>query len=139
MDCVSVCPVKNTLELKTKGFNRQVWSPLKLGMVIVGLFIGLVYAAEITGHWKSSVSEYEFRVRLQEIDSSKYSHPGGRVQTPSPFSPSPLSLKSKHKSISHASSMRNEDPNRAKLHQDPGGNCDNDTLQWVTSDVYRFW
>ncbi len=89
MDCVSVCPVKNTLELKTKGFNRQVWSPLKLGMVIVGLFIGLVYAAEITGHWKSSVSEYDFRVRLQEIDSSKYSHPGGRVQThpPSPHLP----------------------------------------------------
>ena len=78
MECTSVCPVKNTLELKTKGFTRHVWSPLKLGVVILGLFIGLVYTAEITGHWKSSVTEHEFRMRLKEIDSPAYTHPGVR-------------------------------------------------------------
>jgi hypothetical protein len=78
MECTSVCPVKNTLELKTKGFTGYVWSPLKLGVVILGLFIGLVYTAEISGHWKSSVTEHEFRMRLKNIDSPAYTHPGVR-------------------------------------------------------------
>jgi polyferredoxin len=74
MDCTSVCPVKNTLELKTKGFHKRVWSPLRLGVVILGLFAGVMYTAEITGHWKSRVTENEFRMRLKEIDT----HPGVR-------------------------------------------------------------
>ena len=78
MECASVCPVNKTLELKTKGFTRYVWSPLKLGVVIMVLFIGLVYTAGITGHWKSSVTEQEFRMRLKEIDSPSYTHPGVR-------------------------------------------------------------
>ena len=78
MDCISVCPVKNTLELKTQGFPRHVWSPLKLGVVILGLFAVFVYTAEITGHWKSSVAETEFRMRFKEIDSPAYAHPGVR-------------------------------------------------------------
>ncbi len=78
MDCTSVCPVKNTLELKTKGFHKHVWSPLMLGVVILGLFVGVVYTAEITGHWKSRVTENEFRMRLKEIDSPAYTHPGVR-------------------------------------------------------------
>lgn len=77
MECTAVCPVKDTLQLKTKSV-RHVWSPLKLGVVIMGLFLALVYTAEITGHWKSSVTENEFRMRLKEIDSPAYSHPGVR-------------------------------------------------------------
>jgi len=75
MDCTLVCPVKNTLELKTKGVSKKAWSVARLGAVILVLYLGLVYAASITGHWKSSVSEKEFRVRLQEIHSAKYTHP----------------------------------------------------------------
>ena len=75
MDCTLVCPVKNTLELTTKGVSKKAWSVARLGTVILVLYLGLVYAASITGHWKSSVSEKEFRVRLQEIHSAKYTHP----------------------------------------------------------------
>jgi hypothetical protein len=78
MDCTLVCPVRGTLKLKTAGFSRKPWSPLKLGIVIMGLFVALFYTAEITGHWKSSLSEHEFRTRLQEINSPKYTHPGVR-------------------------------------------------------------
>jgi hypothetical protein len=49
-----------------------------LGVVIMGLFIGLVYTAGITGHWKSSVTEQEFRMMLKNIDSPAYTHPGVR-------------------------------------------------------------
>jgi NAD-dependent dihydropyrimidine dehydrogenase PreA subunit len=78
MDCTSVCPVKSTLELKTKGFPRYIWSPLRLGVVVLGLFAVFMYTAKITGHWKSSVPETEFRMRLKEINSPAYTHPGIR-------------------------------------------------------------
>jgi ferredoxin len=78
MDCTSVCPVKITLELKTKGFPRYIWSPLRLGVVVLGLFAVFMYTAKITGHWKSSVPETEFRMRLKEINSRAYTHPGIR-------------------------------------------------------------
>jgi polyferredoxin len=78
MDCTSVCPVKNTLELRTKGFGKKVWSIAKLGAVVIVVFVLLVYTARVTGHWTSNVSEKEFRMRLQEIHSPKYTHPGIR-------------------------------------------------------------
>lgn len=76
MDCTLVCPAQNTLDLKTNGIRKKVWAPAKLGAIIIGVFIVVVYSAEITGHWKSRMSEYEFRMRLQALDSPKYRHPG---------------------------------------------------------------
>lgn len=78
MDCTLSCPVKETLEMKTKGMGRRAWSLASLGAVVVVVFVGLVYTAQITGHWKSSVTEHEFRLRLKEVDSPKYLHPGIR-------------------------------------------------------------
>lgn len=75
MDCTLVCPVRDTLELKTIGMEKSIWSAARLGLVIIVLYIGLVYSATIVGHWKSSVSTDEFRLRLQEIHLSKYTHP----------------------------------------------------------------
>jgi polyferredoxin len=75
MDCTLVCPVRNTLELRTMGVSKKIWSAARLGAAIIVLYLGLVYAARITGHWNSSVSEHEFRLRLQEIHSAKYTHP----------------------------------------------------------------
>jgi ferredoxin len=78
MDCTLVCPVSGTLQLATAGFRKKAWSPLKLGVVIAGVYVVLVYGAAITGHWKSAVTEHELRVRLQEIHSPQYTHPGVR-------------------------------------------------------------
>jgi polyferredoxin len=75
MDCTLVCPSRATLELKTIGMGKSIWSGVRLGAVIIVLYIGLVYSATITGHWKSSVSTDEFRLRLQEIHLAKYTHP----------------------------------------------------------------
>jgi polyferredoxin len=75
MDCTLVCPAGNTLKLKTIGMGKSIWSAARLGLVIMVLYIGIVYSATITGHWKSSVSTDEFRLRLQEIQLSKYTHP----------------------------------------------------------------
>ncbi len=80
MDCSFVCPVKDTLELRTKGFRRKVWSIAKLGTVVIVVFVLTVFTARITGHWTSDVSEREFRMRLQQIHSPKYTHPGVRTK-----------------------------------------------------------
>lgn len=78
MRCVLVCPVDDTLKLKTKGLRRHVWSQVSLGLLLVIFFVSLVYAARITGHWKSSLSEEEFKIRLLHIDSPAYRHPSVR-------------------------------------------------------------
>jgi polyferredoxin len=75
MDCTLVCPAKNTLELRTIGVSKNLWSATRLGAVIIALYLGLVYTASITGHWNSSVSEDEFRLRLKEIHLAEYTHP----------------------------------------------------------------
>ena len=75
MDCTLVCPVRRTLELRTLGVSKRSWSAARLGAVIMVLYLGLAYTANLTGHWKSSVSQEEFRLRLQEIHLAEYTHP----------------------------------------------------------------
>jgi polyferredoxin len=78
MECTLICPQENTLHLKTKGVSKNVWSAAHMGIVIIALFVSLVYTARITGHWKSSLSENEFRGRLLQIESPQYIHPSIR-------------------------------------------------------------
>jgi len=80
MECTRVCPVQNALALKTKGTGVTGWNAAKLGAVIIGIYIMMVYAAGITGHWESSVTETEFRARLQTIDSPEITHPKVRFK-----------------------------------------------------------
>ena len=74
MDCTLACPVENTLDLKTMGISTRPWSPAGVGAVIIMLFIGVYSLAQATGHWKSSLTAEEFRMRLAEIDSPLYTH-----------------------------------------------------------------
>ena len=77
LECTLSCPVKNTLRLKTIGFKKFYWTPIRLGLLIIGSFVLLKYGAEITGHWKSEITEVEFRIRLYEmmVEYSAYQHP----------------------------------------------------------------
>jgi hypothetical protein len=47
-----------------------------MALILSLIFIISIYAAQVSGHWKSSVSENEFRMRLRAIDTPVYSHPG---------------------------------------------------------------
>ena len=42
---------------------------------VAGLFLGAVYTAKISGHWRSRVPETELRLLLKEIDSPRIAHP----------------------------------------------------------------
>jgi len=76
MDCTTVCPVADTLSLKTTGLSTRAWSTARLGLVIIIGFITIVYAARISGHWESRISRDQFRMQLKNIDSPAFTHPG---------------------------------------------------------------
>ena len=80
MECTRVCPVEDTLDLKTMGTGKRGWAQAGMGAVVIGIYVAMVYVAGITGHWKSSITEREFRVRLQTINSPETTHPGVRFR-----------------------------------------------------------
>jgi polyferredoxin len=75
LDCTRVCPVADTLRMKSAGSKRLNWSPAVLGLVVGGVFLAAVFAAEVSGHWQSAVPQAELRGLLRQIDSPAISHP----------------------------------------------------------------
>jgi polyferredoxin len=75
MECTLVCPVADTLELKTPGLSKRVWSTTALGLAVGLLFLGTVFTAEISGNWQSKVPQPQFRMMLKMIDSPQMTHP----------------------------------------------------------------
>lgn len=76
LDCVAACPEKGALTLSTRGVKEGFWSLPRLGWVVVlGFFLSL-YAATLSGHWRSGVSDAEFIQRLKTIDAPQNRHPG---------------------------------------------------------------
>lgn len=76
MDCTLVCPVENTLSMKTMGAGKKAWSTVSAGIFLVLLFCGTVYAARISGIWQSRVPVNETRMLLLNIDDPRLTHPG---------------------------------------------------------------
>ncbi len=78
LECVHVCPVKNTLELKTHIVNKVVPNWI-FATLIIGIFIGVTGLAMLTGNWQNKISKEEYIHRFQEIDSPLYQHNQGQV------------------------------------------------------------
>ncbi|MBA4369182.1 MAG: hypothetical protein C0403_16270 [Desulfobacterium sp.] len=74
MDCIHACPSKNTLGLKILGLKFSLHTQ-QMGLLIILTFISMVYFSRISGHWKSSISDPEFRMLLRKMDSSEIVHP----------------------------------------------------------------
>ena len=70
MDCTLVCPVPETLRMETKRPWNRAWQPATVGTAIVLLFVGIVYLAQVTGHWQSRLSTREFRMGLIMMEIS---------------------------------------------------------------------
>ena len=73
---VAVCPVKDTLEVRTAG--RSLSAHLVVGLV-TAVFLGVTGLAMATGHWKNMVSRDEYLRRFQHLDSPLYQHARGQV------------------------------------------------------------
>jgi len=78
LDCTTVCPVEQTLQFQSFGVKKTEWKTTAMGISIILIFLGIVYIAQISGHWQSSISKHEFSMRLRMIDSPEVSHPAYR-------------------------------------------------------------
>ncbi|MGA9405898.1 MAG: 4Fe-4S binding protein [Bacteroidota bacterium] len=73
MRCVEVCPVKETLSLRTS-FSKRTPSTWVFGVLVAGVFIAVTGLAMLTNHWTNSISKGEYLHRFQEIELPIYQH-----------------------------------------------------------------
>jgi polyferredoxin len=76
--CVDVCPLKDTLMMKTTGRSRPVPSWV-FGCLIVGIFIAITGLGVLTGHWQNGIQREEYQRRFQQLGSPIYQHFRGQV------------------------------------------------------------
>ncbi len=77
MQCVDVCPVKDTLYLSIPGnkFRLRKWMPV----IIVLMFLGGSMIARGLGLWQNSISTEEYKSHIKNINSPLYHHARGQV------------------------------------------------------------
>ena len=73
MRCVEVCPVKETLLLRTV-ITKRTPAAWVYGLLVAGVFVGVTGLAILTNHWTNSISTQEYLHRFQEIESPLYQH-----------------------------------------------------------------
>lgn len=78
LECVNVCPVKNTLEIKTHILKKTVPNWI-FASLIIGIFVGITGLAMLTGNWQNKISKEEYLKRFKELDKPIYQHFGGQV------------------------------------------------------------
>jgi polyferredoxin len=82
VECVASCPVDGALAFAPPGLMHKPAArlrPVLLAVAVLLVFLIPVGAARMAGLWHSSVSDAEYRIRIQESDSMIYNHTGGNV------------------------------------------------------------
>jgi polyferredoxin len=74
MNCVDVCPVKDTLQLETIGTKKIINKKYVFAGVAV-LFMLITGFGMLTGNWQNNISKEEYINLYKDIDS--YGHPTG--------------------------------------------------------------
>ncbi len=75
MDCVAVCPVPETLSMRTKKRGMGVMG-YALGVIL--LFVAGYVGGRVTGMWESEMSDQDYIEHISRIDDPSYGHPGQR-------------------------------------------------------------
>ena len=78
--CVEVCPVKETLDMRTTKSGRAV-SALVFGSLLVWVFVAVTGLAMIAGSWQNNISKEEYMRRFQDLDTQAYEHFGSEGKT----------------------------------------------------------
>lgn len=76
MQCTETCPVGQCLTMSTRG--GWEFSAKRFGIAVAGVFLAFVIAAQVTGHWKTNVSDEAYRYHIQNLDDPQYGHAGRR-------------------------------------------------------------
>ncbi len=75
LNCVDVCPVKDTLELKTLLPGKKKISKRYVAIVVVSIFMLVTGIAMLTGNWQNKISKEEYLLHYKLMNS--YGHPTG--------------------------------------------------------------
>ena len=81
MDCVAVCPVADTLEIRAR---RKAISAPRVTALVLGIFLGVTGLAMALGHWKSAISPADYLHRFSRLELPAYQHARGKV---APYGP----------------------------------------------------
>ena len=76
LNCVDVCPVSETLELKTitPWQNRKV-SKRMVAIGVVSIFMFVTGAGILSGNWQNNITKEEYLLHFEKMES--YEHPTG--------------------------------------------------------------
>jgi ferredoxin len=72
MECVAVCPAEGALDMAVVGTRRAV-RPWVMAAGIAILFLGVVGAAKLTGHWDTPVADWVYRELIPR--AREFGHP----------------------------------------------------------------
>ena len=75
LNCVDVCPVKDTLELKSILPPKKRIGKKAVAIGVVSIFMVVTGLGMITGYWQNDVSEEEYLMHYKLMNS--YGHPTG--------------------------------------------------------------
>ncbi len=81
LDCVAVCPVMDTLEVRAHG---RAISARWVATLVVAIFLGVTGLAMAAGHWTNGISPAEYLYRFPRLDQPAYQHHRGRVASYGP-------------------------------------------------------
>jgi polyferredoxin len=73
LDCVAVCPVRDTLIVRAGSRRLPVWG---FAMAVVLLFVGGYLSARVGGLWDNHITDAEYVHRVQNLHGPEYGHPG---------------------------------------------------------------
>lgn len=83
LECVEVCPVKNTLALKA-GMSGNAIPSWVIGTLVAGVFAAVTGLAMLAGHWQNSLTDAEYARRFQKLHEPVYQHFRGEVPSYGP-------------------------------------------------------
>ena len=72
LTCVSVCPVKDALEMRTLVTRRRVTAP-RIAIGVAAIFLVVVSYAKLSGHWSGNTPEEAFFQLIP--NAASFSHP----------------------------------------------------------------
>ncbi|MBZ0182016.1 MAG: 4Fe-4S binding protein [Melioribacteraceae bacterium] len=68
LSCVDVCPVKDTLQLKSI-YTNKAQDKKKIGLAIAAIYLSIIALGVITGNWHNKVSQEEYLINFEDINS----------------------------------------------------------------------
>ncbi len=67
LECVAVCPVPKTLEVKAPALRYAI-SPKSMALVVSTVWLVIVLGAKLTGHWETSITTEMYKVLIPMAD-----------------------------------------------------------------------